>query len=652
MRDEAPARNLCMEFWRGKHFAYLNQDGGVNYQATVSPEKPQHRFRLSRNFIFDIIEREVSRSIQRVPGYEVSASTTEPMDYYAAKTSEKVARYGYDKWGLRDATEETVRFALNQDMGFAWPYFDNTKGTVIDPEQGIAEGEICIELYGPNEVFWEPGVKYAQSAWMGIQQAKPLEEVQAMTPLKLKADASAGFKDTNRTKQSENLCLVTNYFERPTIQNSEGTWLVIVQGKVIDEKAYPVVDSKKQVLDEPLLVPLSYAMDPDSDTDVGLTRHLIDPMRTVNDCIAKQLEWKNLCLNPQFIMRNGVWKGAKRNDAPGMIYKVFGNSDIQIIPVPPIPPELEQMKQAAVDDMYRIAAQNEPPSQVESGKGLQAFESIQERRAAFISKLAQFHSALMRRCLLLVQTYYTEERLLTIQGRYGPEILSAFKGADLHSQVDVTVRPASLEPRTKDGVRQELMNLTQMFPGAFSPEQVMAAMDQGSGEKLIESYEQDVRRAHEVIQKIKFGPEVLFNESKRPLAPGEGMTTDPLTGQETPIMEPIEGPDAQPILDEKGRPQMTPMVEAPGWLPRPFDNIPVQKKVFEDFMKTPDFDMLDNGMKAACFQYYAALEEGEARKAQKAQMQQAQMAQNMGEQNAARPTPNGDKPLPSMPALT
>jgi hypothetical protein len=200
------------------------------------------------------------------------------------------------------------------------------------------------------------------------------------------------------------------------------------------------------------------------------------------------------------------------------------------------------------------------------------------------------------------------------------------------------------------------MNLTQMFPGAFSPEQVMASLDQGSAEKLIESYELDAARAHDVIEKIKLGPEVLFNEPNRPLAPGEGTEIDPVTGQEVPIMEPVTNPDGSPAVDmSTGQPVMKPMAECPGWLPRPFDNIPVQKKVFEDFMKTSDFDSLENGMKAACFQYYDALEKGEQRKAQQAQMEQAKMAESMGMQNAVKGSgpgnTNGDKPLPSMPAL-
>lgn len=647
MRDEAPGRNLCMEFWRGNHFAYLNSRGGMTYQATVYPEKPRHRFRLSRNLILDIVEHEVSAATQRVPGYEINPSSTDPDRAAAAKTAGKVARYGYDKWSVRGATEEVVRFALIQDMGFAWPYFDNTKGSQI--AEDLAEGEICVEVFGPNEVFWEPGVKYEESTWMGIQQAMPVEKVQAMAPFKVTADASKSDGQTNRQKQSENLSMVTQYFERPSMKKPQGSWLTITQDKVIEDKDYPCTDTNGAALDEPLLVPLTYAMDPDSDTDMGLVRHLIDPMRTINDCVAKQLEWKNLALNPQVIVRNGVWKGPKLNDEPGMVYKVFGNAEPVWRPVPPIPPELNQIKEDAISDMLRIAAQGDIPSQIESGKAVQAvIERDQARRQAFVAKLAEFHSRLMTRCLYLVQKHYSEDRLLKIRGRYGPEIIQGFRGADLRSQIDVVVAPGSIEPRTRAAIEQKLMNLVQMFPGAFSPEQVMAAMEGGSAESLIESYELDTQRAHAVIQKIKLGPEVLFAEPPRPVAPGEETQLapgppDPATGQPGP---PIE----QPIIDPDTG---LPITEVPGWLPRPFDNIPVQKKVFEDFMKTSDFDSLEPGMKAACFQYYAVLDEQEQQKAEKAQARQAQMAEGMGMTNAASgPGGPGGKPLPSMPALT
>lgn len=643
MRTEAPKRNVAMEFWRGNHFAYLNSEGNMTFMPTSEPEKPRHRYRLSHNLYFDLIEREVSRTTQRVPGYEVTASTWEPNDYYAAKTSEKVGRSQYPVWKLHRATEKVVRSAVVQDMGFAWPYFDNQKGTQI--AEGVAEGEICVETYSPNEVFWEPGVEYEKSRWMGIQQAKPLDEVRKLAPgIELKADAaiaSTGGANTNKQRQAEYLVMTTEYFERPSMEDA-GKWLTCVNKQVIAEASYPVLDTQKNPLDEPVLVPLSYAVDPDSDTDMGLGRHLVDPMRIIVDCINKILQWKNMALNPQIIIRNGVWKGPKLNDAPGMVYRVFGNADPVFREVPRIPPELFTLIDQAREDMNRIAGQAEPPSGMESGKGLEAWDTIQERRASFIGKLAEFHATLMRRCLTLVQLYYSEERLLKIQGRYGPEILSAFKGADLRSQVDVTVRPGSLEPRSKEAVKQELMNLVQMFPGAFSPEQVMAAMEQGTAEKLLESYELDVRRAHEIIQKIKAGPEVLFNEPHRPLAPGEGTKAEPEidpTGQPTGRM--VE----QPILDPETK---EPITDVPGWLPRPFDNTAVQKKVVQDFAKTSDFDMLEDGMKAATFQYLAALDEAEQREAEKAQMEVAQKAEQIGMRNASEPPP---KPIPSLPSL-
>jgi hypothetical protein len=88
-----------------------------------------------------------------------------------------------------------------------------------------------------------------------------------------------------------------------------------------------------------------------------------------------------------------------------------------------------------------------------------------------------------------------------------------------------------------------------MFPGFVSPEAAMAAINGGTGEKLIESYELDVARANLILQKILAGPEVLF---------------------------------AEPIVDP---------TQPPSWAPRPFDNVGVHMHVFGDYMKTPDYDM-------------------------------------------------------------
>jgi hypothetical protein len=201
---------------------------------------------------------------------------------------------------------------------------------------------------------------------------------------------------------------------------------------------------------------------------------------------------------------------------------------------------------------------------------------------------------------MLVQAYYQEPRLLKIKGRFGPELIQDFMGADLNGQVDIRVLPQSIEPRTQQFIEQRVLGFADR--GWISPEAAMSAISGGTAEKLIESYELDVARANTIIQKIKAGPEVLFAE---------------------PMVDPLA---------------------PPSWAPRKFDNVAVHMSIFEDFMKTQEYDSLDPGIQEAARLYYDACEFLQAQRMAQQAMQQAAMAEQLGMNNAAKP--QGAKPMP------
>jgi hypothetical protein len=95
-------RRLCERMEEGDTFHYLDIKGLLQNKALVTNPKgggkPPHRSRRKFNFIRPIVEDKVSSATQRIPGYEVDPSTTDPEDAGGAKLSEKVAIYGYDKW--------------------------------------------------------------------------------------------------------------------------------------------------------------------------------------------------------------------------------------------------------------------------------------------------------------------------------------------------------------------------------------------------------------------------------------------------------------------------------------------------------------------------------------------------------------------------
>jgi len=122
------------------------------------------------------------------------------------------------------------------DEGFAWPYFDSTVGDRLEDE--LHTGEIKIRVLGPNEVFWEPGIRFEESRWHAVQQARALDEVYEMPGYlggKLTADAASTsiINSTNNTRKEAKLLLVTEYLERPSAKFPQGRRLISANNRLI-----------------------------------------------------------------------------------------------------------------------------------------------------------------------------------------------------------------------------------------------------------------------------------------------------------------------------------------------------------------------------------------------------------------------------------
>jgi hypothetical protein len=645
MKDGAPYRAECWAFFRGDQFAYVNSEKFLVRQNTVRNQdgsgKPDHRQRKVYNLVTPVIGHKVSGATSRVPAYETNASTQDPEDINAARLSGKVARFGYDAWSIRQATVDAVTHALVGDEGFAWPFFDNTIGPYVDDGEGgtVGVGEIRVRTFGASEVFWEPGLRFDESRWHAVEQARPIEDVRAeydCGPLAADAQPSAdSVSSSERTPTNTKLVLVTDYLERPSQKEQDGRWITIANGKVISTRNYPCEDHEGKVLDEPVLHKLSFISDPDSDRDMGLMRFLVDPQRAFSHAYNKQNEWVQLALSPQIVVKNGVLK-QKLNDMPGMVYNFMGSGDATWRETPPIPPELEQLKASSKEILQFIAADQDIPQGVESARGIAAaFERDESVWAEFYSHLAEFHSRLMRHCLYLVQRFYTEPRLIKIKGRFGAETIADFQGADLRGQVDVTVLPGSITPRTRKEVEEKVSFFAAQ--GWISPQAALYAMNGGNAEDLINDVDLAVSRVSRIIQAIKAGPEILLNSPEvvvgiePPTLPDPTGIIDPMT------LTPVEIPNPKAGLP----------IKAPNWMPRYSDNTAIWKAKFDEWFQTEEYENLDEPMQEAAANVYVQIIQTENQKAAEAQMAETQAAMEQGMGNAAKP--QGAKPRPDSP---
>lgn len=626
MRLEAllPSINERYEFWRGNQYAYVSSDNQLSFKPTKTTRngggKKPWLSRSVNNLLMDIVAHEVSASTQRVPSYEVTPTSVDPDKRSAAKTSEQVALYGYERWGVQLATTKAVTHAVVGQEAFAWPYFDTSVGPMIMGPGGqpIGRGEIRIRVYGPQDVMWEPGVRFEDSPYHIVKQQATMHDVVNIPgflggAVRPDAEILRGGRRGWGKAQNAELVEIFHYLEKPTKTYTSGRWLVIANGRMIAaERPYPVMDGN-------CLIPLSYIIDPDNDRDQSLVQHLLDPQRVYNDAWNKIVEWKNLALNPQLFIAPGVLQGQEITSRPGAVYEIADpTNNIRWREVPAIPQELFRIIQETNGVIARLSAQNDIPSQVEAGRAIQALiERDAARRQAFIARLAAWYGTVATHSLTLVQQYYDEPRLLSIKGRWSPDVIRDFRGAKLMGQVDVRVAPGSIEPRTRAAMEQKVFAFADR--GWITAEEAMSAIEGGYAEDLVTSYELDIGRITRVISRIKAGPEALYGTPESP-APSRIDIRD-------------DGTEA----------------EVPDFMPRPFDNIPVQRKVLEDWMKTEEYESLPADIQAVPNDIYLAMLQIEADKAAQQQLAMEMAAQSKGTQNAARPA-GGGSPQPDAPS--
>jgi hypothetical protein len=632
-----------LAFIEGRHFVFRTKNGSTTTlnELDTSIARPEgYRSRTVRNRILDYWLSEVSSGTQRTPQYEVTPTNTDPEVMAAAKLAEKVLMYLYDFLELRPHLVEAYGYAVACGEGFIRPYWHAQLGDPLpppeapqqpadtndqaamaayqaemagyDPNEQLYTGDICLESLGPDQVMWEPGAAFDESPYHIVERAQTIDYLKRLpnfTGVNLKPDTSGNQSfvqgQLNKSAAKGDMVMTSEYLELPSPDNLKGRRLLVANGQqIVPQEDYPLVVKGPKGY-EPCLHRVSFIPTPWRDRDMGIIEHLLDAQRTVNDCVNKAIEHKNLLLVPQILVPRGS-KTTRLTSEPGaeVMYDPVSGQVPKIRDMPAISDSLFTLKNDSVDDMEAIVSQRSVSASAQSagGKAEATFIENEQRRSQMqIQALADFHSRLGRHLLLWVQDRYQEERLLSIVGRPGMSAAYVpFKGADLRDQTQVRVLPGSIEPLTRAAVEQKIMNYAQL--GWISKEEGIAAIDNGTAENLVQDYELDVAKQNRENQQM----DAIADENM----PGGGL------------------PDAAP-----------------------YDNHQVHLDVLHRQMKSRDFEESAPPVQEAYTlheqQHQAFIDQEAMKQAQ----QQGMQAEAMGMQNAARPAPPNGKPLPSLPSL-
>lgn len=598
-------------FMEGRQFVYKALSGSSTTLSELETRefgsKPRHRARTARNLYQKYILAEVSQGVQRIPSYSVTPTTTDPDDISAARLSEKILLDLYQRLNLRSILVAARMYSVICGQGYIRPWWNPKIGASYG--DGVSEGEICLEVYGPDEVFGEAGTTFEKSPWIAVETARSIEDVKNLPGFngaKLTADVHSSSSLVGAqlsTKSSKaDAVLLTEFLELPSTKHPKGRRMFIANGQAITEpEEYPMPIQSESGY-EHVVHKMSYIPTPWKEWDQGLGQSLVDPQRTLNDVVNKAIQWKNQAIRPQMLAPVGSIID-RATDEDGLIirYRPIGGLRPEWREAPPIPNSLFQMADQAIAHMEEIASQRSLPEGIESGKALSAiYERDSSVHAFILQTLADFHSKLGRHLLLYAQKYYSESRLLQIRGTSAADsgYVMRFKGADIKGQTNVLVTPESIAPQTQQAVEQRVLAYADR--GWISPQQAMAAIDGGYAEDLSDDYELDVgKQRREIDQMIAMG---------EPSIPGGDV----------------------PIAAS-------------------YDNHEVHLYELHKFMKSRDFETQPLPVQEAATAHEQQHQQLQMEAQAQAQAAQIQTAEQLGMANAARPT---QKQMPDLPSTS
>ena len=566
--------------------------------------KPRHRHRRIRNRFTPAITRETALCSNRVPVFECAPINGDALTTGTARLEEKVLLGAYQQFGVKNIAIDVMTYALVTGAGFTWTYWNPDRGNFVanEGDKWLREGEVETQVLHQGEVMWDGG-SFADSRWYCVRKAQPIKRVIGqygyIGPANLEPDAQTAPFEARKGEEQRDLVFVYHYLERPCSEYRRGRYLCMVQGQLIRKEAdYPYSDGDGNVIDEPVIEYMPFISRRHRARPMGMGEMLVPIQRDINRMVSQILTIKDLAQSPQVFAPTGSLR-QQLDSTPGAVWEyrpIAGLKPEWRTPME-VPASMWRALDQALGDWAEITGQGQLPAGVESGTGVQAInEREQDRRASFISHIASWYSSYGERLLNLMRANYTEERLMIVRGRFGSESIRAFKGSRLRP-VKVRVAEGSIVPRTRDAQR---MLITQLIDkGLVEPRKAIAAMQSGTADSLIDSYELDVAKANREIQQM--------------VATGT-----------------FEG-SGVPMVDETA------------------DDHQVHLEVCTNWMKTEDFESQPPFVQEAAKAHAQWHETVLQQRQMEAAAAQSAAATQLGAQNAA--SPQAPKPMPSQPSV-
>jgi hypothetical protein len=538
---------LNLAFYFGKQYATLirsNNSGSSGLGVSTrlyTPPAPYYRARPVINRIRPTIRTELALLTSNRPSATVVPASAEDRDMYAAQAGEQIWNTIYTEHKLKAVLRRALWWTLNCGTSFIKEVWDSAT------DDFIFHHETPFHVFVPDlreeDIEGQPFLIHAMEKspeWIQMRFKKALDgsdvEISNSQTQHILDDSFVNLVGTQSLKRQQSVLVLEVWIKPGAVPMfPDGAFYTMVGNKIVQGQQK---------------WPFAHNMYPFAKFDhipsgkfyaTSSTEDLIPLQKEYNRTRGQIIESKNRMSKPQLTAPRGSVDPSKMTSEPGLVVEYTpGMTPPQPLPLQALPNYVLQELDTTLRDwddisgLHEVSRGDVPPGVTAAT----AISYLQERDEAKLNhtfeSVEEGMEKLAKMTLHNVQQFWTDERTVKVTGPDGSFDAMAFRGSDLHNNVDIRIEGGSSLPVSKAAKQALIMDLMKM--NFIDPNKGLEVMDIGGVNKLYEQLQVDKRQAmRENLRMSRVTPDMIMEHQQlAQTALVQAQVADPMAEPPTP----------------------------------------------------------------------------------------------------------------------
>ena len=495
-RMEERLWDLTLLFLEGRQ--WLNFDDRLGKYAPVVPPRGDGLFRVTVNLLLNVYRNVLARLALAYPSTVVVPASPVYDDIIKAQTSEMALKYFWQSERVKVTMTKMLEWLLTTGTAALHTYYDPGKKSVR------------LETFGSYNIFFEEGViEPEKSQWIALRSFFPRDELLEAYP---KFENEIGYEVAARPYE-DSIKPTLDSAEHPPdrIETYEIYWrdgrhAVVMGNTYLYKEDFPVDAFPVQIV--------RYSVIPRKLWGLSLLAPLLDLQTLYNKARTQIVHNIEMMSNPKWLVPKtaGVATSAITNKIGEKVYYNPSGGRPEQVSAAPIPSYV-------IDNVTRVQSEigdvaglhsvtlGKRAVGVTSGKAMETLASYDTSQLQGTQSEIESAVAKMAQCaLMIMQKYYTEQKMMRMLDEVGKVTFHAIKGLDLEGAPEVFIEAGSLfrdEAQDRDAKVLELLQL-----GLLPPDQAMDELSFRTGNSFVSKRVQGLAHARDMLEAAKRGGEI------------------------------------------------------------------------------------------------------------------------------------------------